>query len=259
PLVDLNCAGLGRDLVESELFGHAKGAFTGAVSTKRGLFEVANRGTVFLDEIGDLDPAVQPKLLKAIEERRLRRVGEVENRSVDIRLLAATSRDLTRLTAEGTFRTDLYYRVSTIVLTVPPLRERGDDIPAFAEAILDTMPGRRRVRLLPEAVDALREYPWPGNLRELRNVLERAVLLSPRDELRRADLLFGPLMAGGDESRTRRPQVTRRSLAEVERQAILEALEAAGGRVTEAAQRLDIPRSTLYAKLKAFGISSSKP
>lgn len=259
PLVDLNCAGFGRELVESELFGHVKGAFTGAISTKRGLFEVANRGTVFLDEIGDLDPAVQPKLLTAIEERRLRRVGDVEHRPVDIRLVSATSRDLGRLAEAGTFRMDLYYRISTIVLTVPPLRERVADIPGFAQGMLDAMIRRRPLRLLPEAVAALQAYPWPGNLRELRNVLERAVLLSDHEELRPEDLVFGPLMGGGREPGSSGPRAAAtRTLAEMERHAILEAMQATGGKVTDAAARLDIPRSTLYAKLKAYGLASSK-
>jgi len=260
PMVDLNCAGLSRDLVEAELFGHTKGAFTGAVTAKRGLFEVAHHGTVFLDEIGDLDQPVQPKLLKVLEERRFRRVGDVEDRTVDVRLLAATSLDLGALVRDGKFRSDLYFRVSTLVLSVPPLRERTADLPALAQHLLDSIAsrrGRRGVTLGPEALAALARYPWPGNIRELRNVLERAVLLTDRSELRQEDLHFDPagLATPPGEGGSKTEPTT---LAEMEKAMIVRALEATGGKVAEAAERLGIPRSTLYQKLKSLGISSSR-
>jgi DNA-binding NtrC family response regulator len=260
PMVDLNCAGLSRELVEAELFGHTKGAFTGAVTAKRGLFEVAHRGTVFLDEIGDLDQPVQPKLLKVLEERRFRRVGDVEDRSVDVRLVAATSLDLGAQVRDGKFRSDLYFRISTLVLTVPPLRERPDDLPGLAQDLLDRIATRRagrRVTLGADAIGALQRYPWPGNVRELRNVLERAVLLSDRNELRREDLHFDPggLASEGSKGDSFTGEGT---LAEMERAMIDKALEATGGRVAEAAQRLGIPRSTLYQKLKTLGITPSR-
>jgi DNA-binding NtrC family response regulator len=260
PMVDLNCAGLSRELVEAELFGHTKGAFTGAVAAKRGLFEVAHRGTVFLDEIGDLDQPVQPKLLKVLEERRFRRVGDVEDRSVDVRLVAATSLDLGAQVRDGKFRSDLYFRISTLVLTVPPLRERPDDLPGLAQDLLDRIASRRsarRVTLGADALGALQRYPWPGNVRELRNVLERAVLLSDRNELRREDLHFDPggLASEGAKGESFTGDGT---LAEMERAMIDRALEATGGRVAEAAQRLGIPRSTLYQKLKTLGITPSR-
>jgi DNA-binding NtrC family response regulator len=260
PMVDLNCAGLSRELVEAELFGHTKGAFTGAVTAKRGLFEVAHRGTVFLDEIGDLDQPVQPKLLKVLEERRFRRVGDVEDRSVDVRLVAATSLDLGAQVRDGKFRSDLYFRISTLVLTVPPLRERPDDLPGLAQDLLDRIASRRtsrRVTLGADAIGALQRYPWPGNVRELRNVLERAVLLSDRNELRREDLHFDPggLATEGSKGESFTGEGT---LAEMERAMIDKALEATGGRVAEAAQRLGIPRSTLYQKLKTLGITPSR-
>ena len=260
PMVDLNCAGLSRDLVEAELFGHTKGAFTGAVAAKRGLFEVAHRGTVFLDEIGDLDAPVQPKLLKVLEERRFRRIGDVEDRSVDVRLLAATSLDLGAQVRDGKFRSDLYFRISTLVLTVPPLRDRSDDLPRLAAALLAQIGPKRggAVTLHPDALVALRQYPWPGNIRELRNVLERAVLLTDRTELRREDLHFDPggLAAPGGNAADPLGAVT--TLAEMEKVMVTRAMEATGGKVAEAAQRLGIPRSTLYQKLKALGISSSR-
>lgn len=260
PMVDLNCAGLSRELVEAELFGHTKGAFTGAVAAKRGLFEVAHRGTVFLDEIGDLDAPVQPKLLKVLEERRFRRIGDVEDRSVDVRLLAATSLDLGQMVRDGKFRSDLYFRVSTLVLSVPALRDRKEDLPRLAQEILARMESRgrrRQVTLHPEALASLQAYRWPGNIRELRNVLERAVLLSDRAELRREDLHFDPAgVTSTPASDAPTPELT--TLAGMERAMIERAMEVTGGKVAEAAQRLGIPRSTLYQKLKTLGIPSSR-
>jgi DNA-binding NtrC family response regulator len=191
--VDLNCAGLSHELLETELFGHEKGAFTGATSRKSGLLEVAHHGTVFLDEIGDMDPQVQPKLLKVLEEKCFRRLGEVRDRHVDIRLIAATHQDLNALVREKKFRSDLYFRINTIPLIVPPLRERVEDILPLSHHLLHLIAaelGRSEVTLRPEAERALQEYPWPGNVRELRNVLERAVLLSDKNTLSREHLRF---------------------------------------------------------------------
>ncbi len=251
PFVDLNCSGLGRELLESELFGHERGAFTGAAVHKLGLFEVAHRGTVFLDEIGDLDPAVQPNLLKVIEEGRFRRLGDVRDRQVDVRLIAATHQDLARLAAERRFRGDLYYRISAIPLAVPPLRERTEDLPSIAAAVLERLAaelGRAGMTLTSGALAALAAYPWPGNIRELRNVLERAVLLADRPEIGRDDLRFDPQPAAVAAAA---PPST---LEEAERQAIEHALAAERGRVARAAARLGVPRSSLYQKLKKHGI-----
>src|SRR5688500_8304362 len=178
--VDLNCASLSRELLESELFGHEKGAFTGAVAAKEGLLEVAHRGTLFLDEIGDVDAAVQPKLLKVLEEGRFRRLGDVRDREVDVRLIAATHQDLAVAVREKRFRSDLYFRISALPLLIPPLRERPEDIAVLARALLDRIGfevGRTDLSLSEDAVAALQAYSWPGNTRELRNVLERAVIL----------------------------------------------------------------------------------
>lgn len=250
PFVDLNCAGLTREFLESELFGHARGAFTGAINEKKGLFEVAHRGTLFLDEMGDLDPAVQPKVLKALEEKRFRRMGEVADRQVDVFLIAATNQDLTRLVRDGRFRSDLYFRISTIPLAVPPLRDRREDIPLLARRLLEQLArdlGRPGTRLAAEALEALCRYSWPGNVRELRNVLERAVLRA-EGEIRASDFRFVPTLAeapsgGGGQT-----------LHDLERQQIEKVLQEERGRVVNAAQRLGIPRSTLYQKIKEYGV-----
>jgi DNA-binding NtrC family response regulator len=197
PFVDLNCAGLSRQLLESELFGHERGAFRGAGETKVGLLEVANRGTVFLDEIGDVDPEVQPKLLKVLEDRHFRRLGGDRDRPVDVRLIAATRHDLGRMARENKFCSDLYFSINTIPLLLPPLRERRQDIPPLAEALVEDMAddfGRRSVALTPDALRSLQAYDWPGNLRELHNVLERAVLLNERGYIDAADLQSIPAL-----------------------------------------------------------------
>ncbi|HEY6844318.1 MAG TPA: sigma-54 dependent transcriptional regulator, partial [Thermoanaerobaculia bacterium] len=191
PFVDLNCAGLSKELLESELFGYQRGAFTGAVHDKQGLLDLAHRGTLFLDEIGDVDLQVQPKLLKVLEEKEFRRLGDVKPRYSDVRLLAATHHDLQALVASERFREDLYFRVSTIVLRLPALRDRVEDIPVLAAEILARVSyemGRPDAKLSDAAVRALCEQPWPGNLRELKNVLERSLLMSDHGEIRRSDL-----------------------------------------------------------------------
>jgi DNA-binding NtrC family response regulator len=261
--VDLNCAGLSREFLETELFGHEKGAFTGAINTKTGLLEVAHRGTLFLDEIGDVDPQVQPKLLKVLEEKRFRRMGDVRDRQVDIRLIAATHQDLGMLVREKRFRNDLYFRISTIPLVVPSLRERVEDIPILARHLVDGLAvdlGRSDIKLSPEAEKALQAYEWPGNIRELRNVLERAALLSEKSLLGRNDLRFdlptagsagsmGAIGSGALDSLLGRSDMT---LQELERRYIDKILQEEKGHVGRAAERLGIPRSSLYQKLKKY-------
>jgi DNA-binding NtrC family response regulator len=260
PFVDMNCAGLSREFLETELFGHEKGAYTGAVNSKQGLLEVAHRGVVFLDEIGDLDPQVQPKLLKVLEEKRFRRLGEVRDRQVDVQLVAASHQSLPKLVQEKKFRSDLYFRISTIPLRVPPLRERVEDIPLLARQLLGGLAsdlGRRGLRLSPDAERALAAYAWPGNVRELRNVLERAALLCGRDVLEAQDLRFESadhVHAAVGTSAGSAPGASL-TLEELERAHIERVLAELGGRVTEASQRLGIPRSTLYQKIKRFGLT----
>ena len=253
--IDLNCAGLSRDLLESELFGHEKGAFTSAVVSKQGLLEVAHRGTLFLDEIGDMDLQVQPKLLKVLEEKRFRRLGDVRDRRVDIRLLSATHEDLGLLAREKRFRSDLLFRINTIPLVVPPLRSRVEDIPLLARYLLERMARPRGdVQLSSDANDALQSYQWPGNIRELRNVLERAVLLTDHQELVRRDLRFDP----SETVDHRYPDDSSLTLQEVEERHIRKVLELERGHVDRAATRLGIPRSSLYQKIKRYRIVPSK-
>ena len=249
-LVDINGAGLSRELLEAELFGHERGAFTGAGTSKLGLLEVAHRGTVFLDEIGEIAMELQPRLLKVLEEKQFRRIGDVRSRSVDIRLIAATNRDLGQMVREARFRADLYYRINTIHLVIPPLRARPEDIPHIARHLLDRMSAAAPIELTPRALEALCEYDWPGNVRELRNVLERAMLLAGGvQHLDRPDLHFERSPASSS------PQIFPEevlTLSEMERHYIEHVLQRASGSVDRAAVWLGIARSTLYQKLRRY-------
>ncbi len=255
--VDINCAGLSREFVESELFGHERGAFTGAGASKLGLLDVAHRGTAFLDEIGEIDLQLQPRLLKVLEEKRFRRLGDVRDHVVDIRLIAATNRDLAKRSRDGTFRADLYFRINTISLTMPPLRERADDIPMLSRRIANGL--GHDIDFTPDAIAAMRSYDWPGNVRELRNVIERAILISNRgariteNELR-FEAGYAPAADLGRED-TGEPG----TLVEAERQHIERTLRFEGGSVERAAVRLGISRSTLYQKLRRFRIATKPP
>lgn len=254
--VDLNCAGLSRELLETELFGHEKGAFTSATASKQGLFEVAHRGTIFLDEVGDVDLQIQPKLLKVLEEKRFRRVGDVRDRQVDVRLIAATHQDMGQLVREKRFRDDLYFRISTIPLSFPALRERVEDIPTMAQYLLDKVSadlGRGDLRLDENSIQALKAYSWPGNIRELRNVIERAVLLSDQKTITINDLHFDGHTQVGSPFLD-----SRLTLLELEKQHIERVLQEERGRVEKAAKRLGIPRSSLYQKIKKHQIITSK-
>jgi DNA-binding NtrC family response regulator len=254
--VDLNCAGLSRELLETELFGHEKGAFTSATASKQGLFEVAHRGTIFLDEVGDVDLQIQPKLLKVLEEKRFRRVGDVRDRQVDVRLIAATHQDMGQLVREKRFRDDLYFRISTIPLSFPALRERVEDIPTMAQYLLDKLStdlGRGEIILDDGCMKALQTYSWPGNVRELRNVIERAVLLSGQKTISLKDLHFDGHSSVGAPFLD-----SRLTLLELEKQHIERVLQEEQGRVEKAAKRLGIPRSSLYQKIKKHQIFTSR-
>jgi len=259
PFVDLNCAGLNRELLESDLFGHEKGAFTGAITQKIGLLEVAHRGTLFLDEIGDMDLSIQGKLLKALDDKRFRRVGGVADRTVDVHLIGATHQDMGSLVDSGRFRSDLYFRISTIPIVIPPLRERISDIPVLTEWLLDRLRedlNRGQLKFGSDVMAALEGYNWPGNIRELRNVLERAALLSKDGVIRREHLHF-------QLTKTSAKQVpgayadSEMTLEELERKHISFVLHNENGKVDRAAAILGIPRSTLYVKLKQYGITTS--
>jgi transcriptional regulator with GAF, ATPase, and Fis domain len=287
----VNCAALTESLIESELFGHEKGAFTGATEKKAGRFEMADRGTLFLDEVGELPLGLQTKFLRVLEERRFERVGGQKAIEVDVRVVAATNRDLNDMVKRGTFREDLFYRLSVITIEVPPLRERLDDVPLLAEFFLGRFRGQAARRISgfsQDALAAMTRYAWPGNVRELRNAVERAIVLGDRAQIVAQDLP-PQVLAAQAAPRTRTspptpplgsnsialPAVTidprpppvhaapppaklppPRSLRDLEKQGILAALAATGGNKAQAAAILEIDRSTLYKKLKDYEIDA---
>jgi DNA-binding NtrC family response regulator len=253
-LVDVNCAGLSKDLLESELFGYEKGAFTSAAGSKQGLVEAAHKGILFLDELGEMDYMVQPKLLKVLEDSRFRRLGDVRERIVDIQIIAATNRNLMQSVKEMRFREDLYFRISTFHLRIPPLRERTEDIPVVANSLLRNLAtdlAREQQELSPSAETLLKSYSWPGNIRELRNVLERVALTGESRIIEAQDLNLTQRTPSAMASSESEPALT---LAELERQHIARVLHEESGKVAQAALKLGIPRSTLYQKLKIYGI-----
>jgi len=256
PFVELNCSAIPEQLLESELYGHEKGAFTDAKRFKKGLFELADGGILFLDEIGEMTPGLQAKLLHVLETRTFRRVGGNADVTVDVRVVAATHRDLKKAVAEGRFREDLYFRLNVVPIVVPALRDRPDDVRTLTAHFVQHFCrdlGRPAARVQPEALDALLAYRWPGNVRELKNVIERVLLLEAEDEIRvehlPADLRGQKVAASGADPF---PQGVVRPLAEVEHLAIQHALEVCGGNKTRAAQLLGISRQTLRTKLKEF-------
>ena len=254
----LDCTALPRNLIEAELFGYERGAFTDARSTKRGLFEVATGGTIFLDEIGELDLEVQGKLLRAIEEKKIRRVGGLADVRTDVRIIAATNRDLQRLANEGRFRLDLLYRLKVLTLALPALRERGDDITRLAEHFLGLYArkyDRRPKRLTPDAVAALASFPWIGNVRELAHVAERATLLVAADVIEAWHLgLESHLPAEAQDTVPAGPPAPG-TLEEVERQLMRQALESNTWNVSEAARRLGVSREVLRYRMRKYGIT----
>ena len=260
PFVKVNCAAVTETLFESELFGHEKGAFTGALKRKEGRFQQAHNGTLFLDEISEISPAMQVKLLRAIQEREFNLVGGEDVIRVDVRVVAATNRNLEQEIESGTFREDLFYRLNVISLHAPPLRERKDDIPLLARHFLNRFAernGKLVKDLTPAAMDRLTRYEWPGNVRELVNAMERAVVLSRHEYIDVAEL---PLALRGDidDEPAASPDSALSgnvSLEELEKAAIIKTLEATEGNKSEAARRLGITRKTLHNKLKQYGIS----
>jgi transcriptional regulator with GAF, ATPase, and Fis domain len=254
PFVCLNCAALSETLLESELFGHEKGAFTGATERKIGKFEAAHKGTLMLDEIGEMSPAIQAKFLRVLEGHPFERVGGSGRVQVDVRVVAATNRDLEKAVAAGDFRRDLYFRLKVVEIVVPPLRRRPEDIEPLAEHFLGRFAaetGRKLRGFTPEAIEAMRSYHWPGNIRELRNVIERAVVLSQGESIDVAELSLSHLAAPGetDVGGHRSGPFVPTTIDEMERRHVLATLEAVGGNKTKAAAILGIERSTLDRKL----------
>jgi formate hydrogenlyase transcriptional activator len=277
--VKLNCAAIPSGLLESELFGHEKGAFTGAISQKAGRFQLAHQGTLFLDEVGDVPPELQPKLLRVLQEQEFERLGGTTSIKVDVRLVAATNCDLAALVADGRFRSDLYYRLNVFPIVLPPLRERQDDIPRLVRHFTQQFAGRlgRRIETIPTSVmEALVHYPWPGNIRELQNVLERAVILSPGpvlhinpDDLKPSTTARvlpppPPLLGKCDcspweefvahELSSRPPRLYTKALTWMERSVVALVLQQTLGNQTAAADILGITRASLRFKIRKLGI-----
>jgi formate hydrogenlyase transcriptional activator len=255
--VKLNCAAIPLDLLESELFGHEKGAFTGAIAQRIGRFEMADRGTLFLDEVGDIPPALQPKLLRVLQEQEFERLGSTHTRQVDVRLVAATNRDLTDMMKQGDFRTDLYYRLNVFPIRIPPLRERREDIPLLVEYFMEKFARRmgKRIETVPKAtMQKLVDWPWPGNVRELQNMIERGVILS------RGFVLEIPLTELDQSAVPALHDSNRASTLEAfEREHILDALRDTGWVVAGAAERLGLNRSTLNARMRKLEIRRPQP
>ncbi|HKA90195.1 MAG TPA: sigma-54 dependent transcriptional regulator [Haliangiales bacterium] len=271
PFVKVNCAALAPGVLESELFGHEKGAFTGAVSRRAGRFELADKGTLFLDEVGDLPMEVQIKLLRALQEREFERVGGTETLEVDVRVVSATNRDLEGLIGEGKFREDLYYRLNVFPIHLPPLRERPEDIPRLVEhfvAKFARTTGKNVRGFSPEAVATLGNYHWPGNVRELENAVERAMIICRGPEVTPQDLDFGRRAAtapgiGGPAPAATLQQASARPLSarllEEEKREIMAAIDKNGGNIAGAARALGINRSTLYYRLRKHGLEHLLP
>lgn len=258
PFIAVNCGAISETLLESELFGHVRGAFTGATADRPGLFEAANTGTLLLDEVGEVSPAMQVKLLRVLQEREVRRVGENRIRRVDVRVLAATNRALADGVAAGTFRQDLYYRLKVIELRLPPLRERRDDILPLARLLLAESAVRMKrslTGLAPAVADHLLRYSWPGNVRELENTMERAAALAQSSRVEPADLPEEIRQAASAPVAVPGQAV---SLEQIEKQHILATLERNGGNQTRTAEQLDIGTATLYRKLKSYGLIAAR-
>jgi DNA-binding NtrC family response regulator len=261
PFVAVNCSAIPEPLLESELFGHVRGAFTGAMRDKPGLIEEAAGGTFFLDEIGDLSPALQAKLLRVLQERELRRVGETRTRRVEARFLSATNRDLEQEIARGRFREDLFYRLKIIVIEVPPLRERGPDLlfllDRFVERYASEM-GRPKVGFAPRTVDRLMQYAWPGNVRELQNEVQRAVILCGEDGIVRPEHLSPKLAPSGEANAVRPASTYAEAKAEFVRRFLRQALERCDFNKARTAERVGLSRQGLFKLIKRHGVAEAE-
>lgn len=273
PLMACDCSALAPTLLESELFGHVKGSFSGAVATKQGLFEAAHQGTLFLDEIGNLTMETQGKLLRALETKRVKKVGDTIEREVDIRLVSATNRDLTEMVRAGEFREDLYYRLNVVPIHLPPLRDRVGDIPLLAMAFLERFCKKNQVGVKgfsPEAMTMMDSYSWPGNVRELRNIVERLAILCDQERIEPHHLpseirQSPPRPSGGtplprtwEEFKLLKQQVRDTAVQQLERRFLVEALERCGGNVSRAAEEIGIQRTNLHALIRKYGLSEDE-
>jgi len=266
PFIDVNCAAIPEGLQESELFGHEKGAFTGALATHPGKFEQASGGTIFLDEVGEMSPSAQARLLRVLQERVLQRVGGTETIALDVRVISASNRDLAKMVEEGSFRQDLFYRLVVFPITLPPLRDRREDIPLLVEHFLDKYArdaGKKVTRVEPKAMEALASHGWPGNVRELENVVHRTLLVVAGLELTLDDLPPN-IIASESRPSASEPSVEvaaesgPKSLEDLEREAIVAAMETNRGNLSDVARQLGIGRSTLYRKLEQYGLRDKK-
>ena len=262
PFVEVNCAAIPEELIESELFGHIKGAFTGAVADRRGKFELADTGTLFLDEIGDMTLKTQAKVLRALQEQIVEPVGGTASVKVDVRVLAATNKDLPAEIRAGRFREDLYFRLNVIPIFVPPLRDRAEDIPLLADHFMAELAreyGRRPKKLDPGAVAGLRSYRWPGNVRELRNIIERLMIMVPGDIITLSDVAFLDTTAVLGVDAPAEPRLPLHEARDnFEREYILRALAMQQGNISRTAEALGVERSNLYRKMRAFGIAPTR-
>ena len=270
PLLACDCSSLAPSLLESELFGHVKGSFSGAIATKQGLFEAAHRGTLFLDEVSNLNLETQAKLLRVLETQRVRKVGDTEERPIDIRLVAATNRDLAEMVKDETFREDLYYRLNVIPIYLPPLRERHGDIPRLAMAFLDRCRKRNNVAVkgfTPEAMAKMESYEWPGNVRELRNIVERITILCDSDciepwhlppEIRQVpdQPAVMPLPKKWEEFKKLKQQMRDAAGQQIERRFLAEALQRSDGNVSRAARDVGMQRTNFHAMMRKYGLTS---
>ena len=271
PLLACDCSALAPTLLESELFGHVKGSFSGAIATKQGLFEAAHKGTLFLDEIGNLSMETQGKLLRALETKRVKKVGDTAERQVDIRLISATNRDLTEMVREGEFREDLYYRLNVVPIYLPPLHERHGDIPLLAAVFLERFCKKNQVAVKgfsPDALCLMENYQWPGNVRELRNIVERLAILCDHEriephhlpaEIRQVSIrraASAPLPRTWEEFKRLKQQVRDSAVQQLERRFLVETLQACDGNVSRAAEEIGIQRTNLHALIRKYGLTS---
>ncbi len=258
PMITINCPSIPDNLLESELFGHVKGAFTGALKDRKGKFEMADGGTIFLDEIGDLKDELQAKLLRVLQENEIEKVGETKIIKVDVRVVAATNKNLPQLIEQGTFRQDLYYRLSVIPIIIPPLRERKEDVPFLTDLFIQRYSKEQKIEIEPQVIVALQEYDWPGNIRELENLIERLLVLSASGKITLHDLPSSLLQKVSSLHSFSSLPGESKTLKDVESTAISKALQEANGNQSEAARLLDIPRHVLLYRMEKLGLKKRR-